>query len=69
MSKAIKITNEVYLQLQRHQSPRETYSQVIARLLKTYELLEGVRDGLPASHFLQERPKKEGAGGMSEVPK
>ena len=59
MSKSIKVTDEVYATIQKHQTPRESYSEVIARAFRTYETVQGIRDGLPASHYLQERPKQE----------
>ena len=60
MSKSIKIRNEVYARLLAIQRPRETVSEVIARTLDAHETIQGIRDGLPASHYLQERPKPEG---------
>jgi len=59
MSMSIKVTNNVYERLKRLQQPREHYSEVIERALNTYEAIQGIRDGLPASHYLQERPKEE----------
>jgi len=63
MSKPIKITDNVYARIQKLQGPREPYSEVIERALNAYETIQGIRDGLPASHYLQERPKQEVKGG------
>ena len=60
MSKAIKIKEEVFERLLAIQRPRETISEIIDRALSAYETIRGIRDGLPASHYLQERPKLEG---------
>jgi len=59
MSKSIKITNEVYQELQKLQRPREPYSNIIARTISAYKAIQGIRDGLPPSHYLLERPKQE----------
>ncbi len=59
MSRSIKITDEVYQRIQRLQGPRESYSEVIARTLDAYETIQGIKDNIPATHFLQERPEKE----------
>ena len=59
MSHTIQVTDEVFERLQRLQGPRETYSLVIERTLGAYETIQGIRAGLPASHYLQERPKEE----------
>ena len=59
MSKSIKITDAVYERLQRLQGPRESYSEVIERALNAYEKIQGILDGLPASHWMQERLKEE----------
>ena len=39
MNRSIKVSQEVYLDLQRLQRPRETFSQVIERLLSLYDLM------------------------------
>lgn len=59
MNHAIKVSHDVYIRLQRLQRPRESYSKVIERTLNAYETIQGIRDGLPAAHYLQQRPKEE----------
>ncbi|KKK97627.1 hypothetical protein LCGC14_2650890 [marine sediment metagenome] len=59
MSKTIKVTDAVYQTIQKHQTARESYSEVIARAFKAYETMLGIRAGLPASHYLQERPLED----------
>lgn len=59
MSKTIRVDDEVYADLEKLRDKRETFSQVIARTVKAYITIQGIRDGLPASHYLQERPKEE----------
>ena len=65
MSKTIRVEDQVYNELEELRGKRETFSEVIARTVNAYNTILGIRDGLPASHYLQERPKE----GMShEVP-
>lgn len=59
MSKSIKVSDTVYRELQELQRSRESYSEVIARTIKAYIAIQGIRDGLPAGHYLQERAKEE----------
>ena len=59
MSKTIRVDDKVYNQLEELQEKRETFSEVIARAINAYLTIRGIRDGLPASHYLQERPREE----------
>jgi len=59
MSKLIRVSDGVYIALDAIREKRETFSQAVERIIKTYVLIQGIRDGLPASHYLQERPKEE----------
>ena len=59
MSKTIRVDDQVYDQLEELREKRETFSEVIARALNAYNTIRGIRDGLPASHYLQERPREE----------
>lgn len=59
MSKTIRVDDQVYGQLEELREKRETFSEVIARTVSAYNTIRGIRDGLPASHYLQERPKTE----------
>ena len=59
MGKTIRVTDQVYERLQLLQRIRETYSEVIERTLEAYDTIQGIREGLPPSHYLQERPKQE----------
>jgi len=59
MSKQIRVTDGVYIALDAIREKRESFSNVVERIIKTYVLIQGIRDGLPASHYLQERPKEE----------
>lgn len=59
MSKQIRLTDGVYIVLDSLREKRETFSEVVERIIKTHVLVAGIRDGLPASHYLQERPKQE----------
>ena len=56
MSKAIKVDEQVYARLEELRDWKETFSQVIVRLLKVYDVLYTVRDVLGPGHFLRERP-------------
>jgi len=42
MSKSIKVSEEVYLELLKLQRPRETFSEIIGRLLLMSELLRKI---------------------------
>jgi len=59
MSKTIRVSDAVAARLQRIQAPRETYSEVIEKTLTAYDTIRGIREGLPAGHYLEERPKEE----------
>lgn len=59
MSKTIRVTDGVYIALDAIREKRETFSEVIARTITSHITIQGIRDGLPASHYLQEKPKKE----------
>lgn len=59
MSKSIKITDETYEELRALQGPRETYSQVILRLLAIIKPLQEAKDILGPGYHLSERPKEE----------
>jgi len=58
-SKLIRVTDGVYIALDSLREKRETFSEVVERIIKTHVLVAGIRDGLPAAHYLQERPKTE----------
>jgi len=58
-SKLIRVTDGVYIVLDSLREKRETFSEVVERCIKTHVLIAGIRDGLPPSHYLQERPKEE----------
>jgi len=59
MGKTIRVTDNVYRELQEIQAPRETYSEVIERLLSTIRPLREMSTILGPSHYLKERPKEE----------
>ena len=59
MSKAIKVKDEVYNELLILQYPRETISEVIARLLRVYSTLFSAADALGPRHYVKESPKEE----------
>ena len=68
MSKTIRVDDSVYGELEKLRDKRETFSQVIARTVNAYITIRGIRDGLPASHYLQERPKEEVSHEVSGPP-
>lgn len=59
MSKTIRVEDQVYNDLEELRDKRETFSEVIARTVNAYITIQGIRDGLPASHYLQKRPREE----------
>ncbi len=56
MTHSIKVSDEVFQTLRQLQKPRESYNEILSRVLAAYQVIQGIRDGLPASHWLQERP-------------
>lgn len=58
MSKPIKIRDDQYKRLQELQGPRETYADVLERLLKVFDTVSDVRDTLGPHHYLSQRPKE-----------
>jgi len=59
MSKSIKVSDQVFKELQKLQEPRQTYSDVIAILIQVVTELRGVSAILGPSHYLKERPREE----------
>ncbi|MBU2060070.1 MAG: hypothetical protein KKB38_20360 [Gammaproteobacteria bacterium] len=60
MSKTLKVSDEIYQELEGLLQPRETFSQVIERILRTYRTIVGVAEALPGSHYLKSpRPPSE----------
>jgi len=60
MSKVIKVSDEVYNQLDGLKSRRETFSEVVERLLKVYDTIWDVSEALGPGHYLKERRKTDG---------
>jgi len=59
LGKTIKVEDEVYQRLERLIVHRETFSHVIERLLKLYDMMSDVSTALGPSHYLNQRPNKE----------
>ena len=59
MSRSIKVSDQVFKELQELQEPRDTYSEVIARLIKITKELRGVSAILGPSHYHKERPRED----------
>jgi len=59
MSKTIRVDDSVYGELEEFRGKRETFSQVIERLLAIVRPLREASSILGPSHFLKERPNKE----------
>ncbi len=57
MPKTIKVEDRVYDKLVSLLEPRETFSQVVERLLRVYATIKDVSDALGPGHYLKERPK------------
>ena len=47
MSKQIRLTDGVYIVLDSLREKRETFSEVVERIIKTHVLIAGIRNGLP----------------------
>ncbi len=60
MSKTIRVRNQVYNELEELRDKRETFSEVIERLIKLYSTMRNVSDNLGPSHYLKERIKEVG---------
>lgn len=58
MSKLIRVEQQVYDELEELRDKRETFSQVIERLLSTIRPLREASSILGPSHYLKERPKE-----------
>ena len=59
MTKLIKLHDDTYARLDEVREKRETFSQVVDRLLDLYIMLEDVSKTLGPSHYLQQRPTPE----------
>lgn len=62
MSKSIKVSDAVYIDLVKVQRLRETFSQEVERLLRVYTTLFEVSETLGPSHYLKGEvpPLREG---------
>ncbi len=65
MSKSIKVSEEVYQELLALQRPRETFSQVVERLIHSYELLQKAAATIGEQKVVIEnkRPGRNGGSG------
>lgn len=62
MSKSIKVSDEVYRELLLIQRPRETFSEIIGRLLKVSDLFAKAEPILRGQHdFLEEQRRRADA--------
>lgn len=59
MSHSIKVSDGVYITLEAIRGKRETFSQVVERLIRVYASLKDVSETLGPSHYLKERPREE----------
>ena len=59
MSKSIKVKETTYERLLALQRPRETFSDIIERMLRVYAAIADVEDTLSPGHYLMERPKAD----------
>ena len=53
MSKSIKVTEPLYHELIGYMKPRESFSDVIERVLKVYRTVSDVSEILGPSHYLK----------------
>ena len=65
MSKTIRVDDQVYNELEELRGKRETFSQVIERLLAIVRPLRQASEILGPSHYLKERPKEEASHEVS----
>lgn len=57
MSKTIRVSDQTYQALEGILAPRETFNEVILRILKVYQQMRTVSDSLGAGHYLKrEKP-------------
>ena len=56
MAKTIWLTDGVYITLDAIREKRETFSEVVERLIKVYLTLKEASDTLVSSHYLKEHP-------------
>jgi hypothetical protein len=52
MSKTIRVQDDIYEQLEKIRDWKETFSQVLGRLLKVYKTIYTIRDILGPGHYL-----------------
>ena len=57
MSKQIRVSDEVYERLHEMQRPRETFSELVERLMRVYKSLFEASNLLGSGYHLTERPK------------
>lgn len=59
MAKQIRVSDDVYQMLLEIQRPRETFSELIARLLKMYQLLIAAEPIISGQHSYLEWKKEQ----------
>ena len=62
MSRSIKVSDEVYQELIAMLQARESFSQVIERMLKVYRTIKDVSEGLAPSHYLNRKSQEDKGG-------
>lgn len=62
MSKTIRLEDEVYNDLDEIREKRETFSQVVARIIRVYATIKDVSDNLGPDHYLKGEASKTSTG-------
>lgn len=58
MSHSVKVSDQVYTNLLRLQGPRETFSEVIGRMIFIRDTIASIGDTLGPAHYLMRIPEK-----------
>ena len=59
MSKTIWLKDETYNKLEALREKRETFGEVVERLIKVYDVIWDVSEALGPGHYLKERPQEQ----------
>lgn len=64
MSKQIRVSDTTYKELELLMQPRETFENVLRRLLVVYKEISDIKTTIGPSHYLMERPKVKNGGNL-----
>jgi len=59
LARVIKVSDEVYGQLDGLKLRRETFSEVVERLIKVYDIIWDISEALGPGHYLKKQPPEQ----------